>query len=241
MFGTSLDSSWEVRSRRGLTTLTSLGLQVLAVGILLVLPLLRPMGTPLLHQLSVPVSLGQPGDTGQARGRSGTTRTPFNSFAITLRPSSTRFWRPQSSTGDETAPQLLGYGPGIPGAAGPGSASGVLNSLGESTRSVMPTAYLPPAPPLRISHMNEGDLIRKVLPIYPLLARSARIQGAVALQATISKDGNIENLRILSGHPMLVRAAIDAVRQWRYRPYMLNHEPVEVETQITVNFSLAGD
>ncbi len=60
------------------------------------------------------------------------------------------------------------------------------------------------------------------------------------LQAIISKQGTIENLKVVSGHPMLVQAAIDAVREWRYRPYILNNEPVEVETQITVNFSLAG-
>ena len=89
--------------------------------------------------------------------------------------------------------------------------------------------------------MSEGDLIHKVLPTYPPLARSARIQGQVVLQAVISKQGAIENLRVLAGHPMLVPAAIEAVRQWRYRPYVLNNEPVEVETQVTVNFSLGGN
>jgi protein TonB len=80
-----------------------------------------------------------------------------------------------------------------------------------------------------------------VQPIYPPLARSARIQGAVVLQAVISKQGTIENLSVVTGHPMLAPAALDAVRQWRYRPYILNNEPVEVETQITINFSLAGN
>lgn len=79
-----------------------------------------------------------------------------------------------------------------------------------------------------------------MLPTYPSLARAARIEGTVVLQAIISKQGTIENLKVVSGHPMLVQAAIDAVREWRYRPYILNNEPVEVETQITVNFSLAG-
>ena len=89
--------------------------------------------------------------------------------------------------------------------------------------------------------MSEGDLVRKILPVYPPLARSARIQGQVVLQAVISKKGVIENLKVLSGHPLLAPAAIEAVRQWRYRPYVLNNEPLEVETQITVNFSLAGN
>jgi len=89
--------------------------------------------------------------------------------------------------------------------------------------------------------MSEGDIIRKVQPTYPPLARSARIQGTVVLQAVISTQGTIENLRVVTGHPLLAPAAIEAVRQWRYRPYILNNDPVEVETQITVNFSLAGN
>jgi periplasmic protein TonB len=89
--------------------------------------------------------------------------------------------------------------------------------------------------------MLEGSLIRRVQPVYPPLARSARIQGPVVLSALISKSGTIENLHALSGHPMLVPAAIDAVSQWRYRPYILNSEPIEVETQITVNFYLGGN
>ena len=89
--------------------------------------------------------------------------------------------------------------------------------------------------------MLEGMLIRRVQPVYPPLARAARIQGSVVLAAVISKAGTIENLRMLSGHPMLVPAAIAAVSQWRYRPYILNGEPIEVETQITVNFTLNGN
>ena len=88
--------------------------------------------------------------------------------------------------------------------------------------------------------VTQGLLIRKIQPAYPPLARQARIQGAVLLQAEISKDGSIQNLRLISGHPMLAPAAIEAVKQWKYKPYFLNGEPVEVETQITVNFTLAG-
>jgi len=86
----------------------------------------------------------------------------------------------------------------------------------------------------------EGNLIQRVQPLYPPLARQARIQGQVILRAVIRRDGMIENLQVLSGHPMLVQAAIDAVKQWRYRPYSLNGEPVEVETQVTLNFVLSG-
>jgi periplasmic protein TonB len=72
------------------------------------------------------------------------------------------------------------------------------------------------------------------------LARQARVQGIVVLRAVISREGKIQGLEVLSGHPLLVQAAIDAVRQWRYRPYILNDQAIEVETQITVNFSLGG-
>ena len=86
----------------------------------------------------------------------------------------------------------------------------------------------------------EGNLIYRVQPQYPTLARQARVQGVVVLRAMISREGKIENLQVMSGHPMLVQSAMEAVRQWRYRPYYLNNEPVEVETQVTVNFTLSG-
>ncbi len=90
----------------------------------------------------------------------------------------------------------------------------------------------------RTSTMLQGSLIRRVDPVYPPLARAARIQGPVVLAAIISKAGTIEHLQVLSGHPMLVDAALQAVSQWRYRSYVLNGEVIEVETQITVNFKL---
>jgi len=87
--------------------------------------------------------------------------------------------------------------------------------------------------------MMEGHLIHRVEPLYPALARQAGIQGQVLLQAIIGKDGTIENLRVIGGHPLLVRPAVEAVQQWRYRPYTLNGEPVEVQTQVTVHFVLS--
>jgi protein TonB len=134
----------------------------------------------------------------------------------------------------------LSNGPWVPGGTGgPGGRNALTSLLGSGLTPVPP----PPAPvvvPTRVSHMMEGNLIHRVQPDYPVLARQARIQGAVVLRAIISREGRIENLQMLSGHPMLVPAAMDAVRQWRYRPYYLNDQPVEVETQVTVNFVLAG-
>ncbi len=88
--------------------------------------------------------------------------------------------------------------------------------------------------------MAAGLVIHKVQPSYPPAARRARVQGTVFLRAVIGKDGNIKNLSAISGDPMLVDAAIEAVRQWRYKPYILSGGPVEVDTMITVNFALQG-
>jgi protein TonB len=242
MFSSTLNSSWDERSRRGLTTLTSFGLQALVVGVLLIVPRLRPAGLPSFRQLSTPVSIGRPlGEAPAVRTHaSGRTAAPSNSADNVLR-LSTQIPHGVRPGGDDSPPEVGPSGPYIPGVPGTGSPDGVPYSLGPGTRPIMPAAPQPAAHSVRISHMSEGDLVRKVLPTYPPLARSARIQGQVVLQAVISKEGIIENLRVQAGHPMLVQAAIDAVRQWRYRPYVLNNEPVEVETQITVNFSLAGN
>ena len=118
------------------------------------------------------------------------------------------------------------------------SGDAVPDSIGRSISAVIPRA--PVVRAAIASHSMEAYLVRRVQPEYPPLAKAARIQGAVLVGAFIARDGSIENLKVLSGHPMLVRAALDAIRQWRYRPYFLNGEPVEVETQITVNFVLNG-
>ena len=83
-------------------------------------------------------------------------------------------------------------------------------------------------------------LIQKTMPVYPPIAKAARVQGTVVLQATISKQGTIQDLKVISGPAMLQEAALDAVRQWRYKPYLLNNEPVEVETTVNVIFTLGG-
>jgi TonB family protein len=89
------------------------------------------------------------------------------------------------------------------------------------------------------SGVASGLVETKVAPVYPPLARQARIQGVVILQVLISTTGDVEKADLISGHPMLATAAIEAVKQWKYKPYLLNGEPIEVETQVQVNFSLS--
>jgi len=142
---------------------------------------------------------------------------------------------------DEAPPPVMSSGVvgGVPGGVPGGSMGGVIGSVLSSTPVAVPKIATPQR--VRVSQgVSQGFLVRKVNPNYPPLARQARIQGVVILQAVISKDGNIENLQLISGHPMLAPAAIEAVKQWKYKPYLLNGEPVEVETQVQVNFTLAG-
>jgi protein TonB len=99
-----------------------------------------------------------------------------------------------------------------------------------------------PATPAATQHVSsgvmQGMLIYKVIPTYPMVAQASRTSGTVILQATISRTGTIENLRVVSGPALLQQAAREAVKQWRYKPYMLNGQAVEVETTVNVQFTL---
>src|SRR2546430_712926 len=119
---------------------------------------------------------------------------------------------------------MAGVVGGVPGGVPGGQMGGVIGGIISSTPVSVPKVATPQR--VRVSQgVTQGLLIRKVQPNYPPLARQARIQGAVLLQAEISKDGTIQNLRLISGHPMLAPAAIEAVKQWRYKPDNLNGGP----------------
>lgn len=130
---------------------------------------------------------------------------------------------------------------GVPGGIPGGQMGGVIGSVISSSMAAVPK-FIPAIPQrIRISAgVTRGLLIHRVEPAYPTLARSARVQGDVVLSAVIDTNGQITNLQLVSGHPMLVPAAIAAVKQWRYKPYLLNGQPVEVETTITVIFTLSS-
>jgi protein TonB len=238
MFADSfLETSWAQRSRRSWTTLTSFGLEALVIGLLLLLPLWKTVGLPSVRSLPTPISIGRPAPETPAPKPRGGSVTSATNLATPRLVQPGHIPTVIRMGGDDPAPQLPG-GPGIgPTGLGPGMPDGILNA-GAGTMPVAPPAAPPVVRAIRTSSMLEGNLIRRVQPVYPPLARTARIQGSVVLYALISKAGTIENLRAQSGPPMLVPAAVDAVSQWRYRPYILNSEPIEVETQITVNFVL---
>lgn len=138
----------------------------------------------------------------------------------------------------EPDPGAMGMTGGVPGGVAGGSMGGVLGGV------IGGAGGAPPPPKPNVTRIRQGgavtqaSLINRVQPVYPPLARQTRVSGTVRLHAIISKEGTVQQLEVLSGHPLLVQAALDAVRQWRYRPTLLNGEPVEVDTTIDVIFSL---
>ena len=147
---------------------------------------------------------------------------------------------------EEAPPPLAASGGvvgGVPSGIPGGQMGGVIGSVISATSSLAAVPKFVPAVPQRIrisAGVTKGLLIHRVEPAYPTLARSARVQGDVVLSAVIDTNGQITNLQLVSGHPMLVPAALTAVKQWRYKPYLLNGQPVEVETTITVIFTLSS-
>jgi len=143
---------------------------------------------------------------------------------------------------EEEQPPDMGAGiaGGVPGGVAGGSMGGVIGGVIGGAGGGGPPPPKPTATRTRVGGaVPAAKLVTRVQPIYPPLARQTRISGTVKLHAIIGKDGNVQKLEVESGHPLLVQAALDAVRQWRYQPTLLNGEPVEVDTEIDVIFSLA--
>jgi protein TonB len=152
-------------------------------------------------------------------------------------------------------PEAAGSGPGVPGGVPGGARDGVPGSLVDSilneSARIVPLVHLPevinrdpvkpPPPPVkppRITVLRMATPIYKVEPVYPALAKQARVSGTVELLGVLGTDGRIHELKVLRGHPLLINAALDAVRQWIFEPSMLNGQAVEVAAPITVNFIL---
>jgi len=243
MFEDSLiESGNRFKTKRLSTTIMSFTLQVLLIGILILIPLIYTDALPKTQLMTFLVAPPPPPPPPPPPAAAVVKVVKMQSEVINgqLR-TPTKIPEKIQMIKEEEAPPDLGAGGvpgGVPGGIPGGSAGGVIGGI------ISSTANLPKvATPQRVrvsSGVSTGLLIKKVQPNYPPLAKQARIQGHVLLQAEISKDGTIQNLQLISGHPMLAPAAIEAVRQWRYKPYLLNGEPVAVETQVDVIFSLSG-
>ena len=246
MFEDSLiESGGRLKTKRGATTLLSFILQVLLVGVLILIPLIYTEALPkqqLMTFLVAPPPPPPPPPPPAAVPIKVVKQIQSDIVNGQLRTPTKIPEKVQMIKEEEAPPPVMASGGvvgGVPGGIPGGQMGGVIGGIISSTPVAVPKVATPQR--VRVSQgVSSGLLIKKVQPAYPPLARQARIQGQVLLQAQISKDGSIENLSLISGHPMLAPAAIEAVKQWRYKPYMLNGEPVAVDTQVVVNFTLSG-
>jgi len=239
-----LESGGRLKTKRGRTTTFAIILEIGLIGLMVLMPLIFTEALPkqqLMTFLVAPPPPPPPPPPAAAPVKivkqvqtdivNGELRTP------TKIPQ-----KVQMIKEDEAPPPTMassGVVGGVPGGIPGGQMGGVIGGIISSTPMAVPKVATPQR--VRVSQgVSQGLLVRRVQPNYPPLARQARISGTVVLRAVISKDGSIENLTVVSGHPMLAPAAIDAVKQWKYKPYLLNGEPVEVDTEVQVNFTLAG-
>jgi len=245
MFEDSLiESGNRFKAKRRLsTTILSFALQVGLIGILILIPLIYTDALPKTQLMTFLVAPPPPPPPPPPPAAAPVKVVKMVSEMVNgqLRTPSKIPEKVQMIKEEEAPPDLGGGGVpgGVPGGIPGGSTGGVIGGILSSTHVDVPKVATPQR--VRVSSgVSTGLLIKKVTPNYPPLAKQARIQGHVLLQAEISKEGTIENLQLISGHPMLAPAAIEAVKQWRYKPYLLNGEPVAVETQVDVVFSLSG-
>jgi periplasmic protein TonB len=238
-----LESGGRLKTKRGRTTAFAILLEILAIIVMVLIPLIFTEALPkqqLMTFLVAPPPPPPPPPPAAAPVKivkqiqtdivNGELRTP------------TKIPQKIQMIKEDEAPPVMATGGvvgGVPGGVPGGQMGGVIGGIISSTPVAVPKVATPQR--IRVSQgVSAGLLVHKVAVTYPPLAKQARIQGQVVLHAIISKDGSITGLTLVSGHPMLAPAAIEAVKQWKYKPYLLNGEPVEVDTEVLVNFTLAG-
>jgi periplasmic protein TonB len=240
MFEDSLiESGGKLKTARGRTTTFSFILEAVIIGVMVLIPLIFTEALPhaqLMMSLVAPPPPPPPPPPPaavrvvkvvQTDIVNGQLRTP------TKIPKKVEIIKEE-----EAPPPSMGVVGGVPGGVPGGQMNGVIGGIISNAPMAVPKVAVQR---VRVSQgVTQGMVLHKVQPTYPPLARTARVQGSVILAAVIGKDGAIQNLHVLSGHPLLQQAALEAVKQWKYRPYILNGEPVEVDTQVTVNFTLSG-
>lgn len=237
-------ADWQSRQRRW-TGAFSLGMQVLLLGIMALMPLMFTDVLPTQQLVTFLVAPPPPPPPPPPPALAVAPVKPIIGEIVSGRlvaptkiPDQVRMIKE-----DEAPPAPAGFGVvgGVPGGAAGGQLGGVLGGIiNSSAHSVAAPTLAAPPKRMRVSEgVSAGQLINQVKPVYPNIAKIARVQGTVELSAWISKDGTIERLTVLNGNPMLIAAAVEAVKQWRWRPFKLNGEPIEVETDVSVVFSFS--
>lgn len=248
MFETALlEKHHSIATRRKSATLVSFILQVVLIGVVVIIPLLITQALPTKELTTMLVAPPPPPPPPPPPAGTAVAHTApvVKVHSVTLNALRTPTSIPKKiNTEPEAAapaapPAAGAVSGGVPGGVNGGTVGGVLGGILNA-----PASNLPPKPDVqrvRVSQgVTEGLLVRKVQPEYPPIAKQAHVQGTVVLKAVISKNGNVENVQVTSGSPLLVASAVNAVKQWKYKPYILNGSPVEVETTVSVNFRLAA-
>lgn len=249
LFSDSLLEFGPQRKRKAFATTTSFIINCLALGLLLAVPLMfteeLPKAQLLTFLVAPPPPPPPPPPAAAVVQKVVQIQTDMLSSGQLRTPSKIP-QKVQMIKEEEAPPPMQSTGGvvgGVPGGIPGGQLGGVIGGIVNATSNLSAVPKFVPVIPQRVrvsQGITKGLLIHRVEPRYPTLARSARVQGDVILTAVISTTGEIVNLQLVSGHPMLVPEAIAAVKQWRYKPYLLNGQPVEVETTITVIFSLTS-
>ena len=241
MFEDSLiESGGKLKTKRGRMTTLSFVLEAIIVGIMVLIPLLFTEALPKAQLMMALVAPPPPPPPPPPPAAVKIVKTVQTDIVNGQLRTPTKIPKKVEIIKEEESPPPMNAGVvgGVPGGVPGGSMGGVMGSIIGGTPVAVPKVAVQR---VRVSQgVTAGLVIHKVQPAYPPLARTARVQGSVVLAAVIGKDGTIQNLHVISGHPLLTQAALDAVKQWRYKPYILNGEPVEVDTQVTVNFTLSG-
>lgn len=211
---------------------TAFAAEAIIGGLMVIIPLLStgvipvsarvPLYKPVLRVTVEPVEQ-VPSDRSNT---SGSTSSVPSSTIVTLGGGNPRLCLTCIASDRQSGEEGPSYSPYVEASGLP---PGLVDDHGPSVK--------PSGPKRIISQLAEGQLVNRVEPVYPHIAAISGIQGQVKLHAIIGRDGRIQSLNAISGHPLLLRAALEAVQQWRYRPYVLNGEAVEVETLITINFN----
>ena len=217
--------------------------QVVVLATLIIAPLYFTQTLPQREVLLTKLYLQPPAAAGSS---TATVHAPIS----TLTPRAISSPNPTHQTQEAPTPPQVpaastnGVVGGVPGGLVGGAPIGVLSEVLGSTRSVPVPPKTPDAVAVKrirvAARVVEANLIHDVTPQYPPEAGRARVEGTVVLLATIGTDGSVKDVRVESGLPILAQAAIDAVKQWRYKPYMIDGEPVEVDSRITINFNLSA-
>jgi protein TonB len=231
-----------VSSTQRWTALGSLTFQLAVAGLLIAIPLVRPQALPTFSaapQLELPLPMRPPVPVVQTRTAGGSATTMSVPAAAPQMAATQRFVFPRP--GDLTDGPAPAFDPNLRmGPGGPGTLP-ELSATGPGNGPAVPVIRAKAPGPLPVSGgVTDGMLLTPIQPVYPAIAKAARTQGAVVMEAVISKAGRIESLRVVSGPDMLRQAAVTAVQVARYRPYLLSGVPTEVQTTITVVFRLGS-